>query len=359
MIALSILLPSKVMGWTKSEGFRTWTDRDYNIAFDYPSSFSPDVLRSKTIPQLKFRADSTSPSVVSISSTSITLGGIPCVAYGVYPLDLKFISLFSEFSKSGLVNATIDSEIDEKSEVGEFSVVSFNYCDPDNVGKVAYNHRYKGYLRTITLEREGRMAIMFVVFDPIYYDESFARDIVNTMRIVVSSEKTITSFSFSQGAGIITGTNISVAVPFGTDVRNLTSTIVLSGGTVSPLSGVAKDFTLPVIYTVTAEDETTEVYTVIVKVARNPAKEITAFSFLDIHAEGIIDGENILIVVPEKTEITKLIAIFDTTGDYVTIDNIAQESGKTINDFTKPVIYRVVAADESYMDYIVTVKIGE
>jgi hypothetical protein len=348
------------MGWSKSEGFRTWTDRDYNVTFDYPSSFSPDVLWSKSIPQLKFRADSASPSVVSISSTSITLGGIPCVAYGVYPLDLKFVSLFAEFGKSGFINMSIDSELDEVSNVGEFSVVSFNYCDSDRVtGNLAYNHRYKAYLRTLIFEREGRMAIMAVVFDPIYYDENFARDIVNTMRIVVSSEKTITSFSFPQCVGIITGTNISVAVPFGTDVRNLTPTIVLSGGTVSPLSGVAKDFTLPVAYIVTAEDETTEVYTVIVKVARNPAKEMTAFSFLDIHAEGIIDGENVLIVVPEKTELTKLIAIFETTGDHTTVDDVVQESGKTINDFTKSVTYRVVAADESYMDYIVTVKIGE
>ena len=48
--------------------------------------------------------------------------------------------------------------------------------------------------------------------------------------------KDITSFNFASpvAVGVITGTNIAVHVPFGTNVTALVPTIALSGGTVSP-----------------------------------------------------------------------------------------------------------------------------
>jgi len=94
---------------------------------------------------------------------------------------------------------------------------------------------------------------------------------------VLSPNKDITSFSFANPAvtGTINGTNIIVLVPSTTDVTNLTPTIVVSNyASVSPASGVAKDFTNPVIYTVTAEDLSTKVYTVTVnKVFSVPFEE--------------------------------------------------------------------------------------
>ena len=57
--------------------------------------------------------------------------------------------------------------------------------------------------------------------------------------------------------------NITATVPARTDLTALVPTIVISeDATISPASGAAQDFTEPVTYTVTAEDGTTQEYTV-------------------------------------------------------------------------------------------------
>jgi flagellar basal body-associated protein FliL len=83
-----------------------------------------------------------------------------------------------------------------------------------------------------------------------------------------SSEKLIASFHLlltPEVAGVLDQTKYTIAltVPYGTDVKNLTSSIVISpGATVSPASNVSQDFTSPIIYTVTAQDGSTQDYTV-------------------------------------------------------------------------------------------------
>ena len=62
---------------------------------------------------------------------------------------------------------------------------------------------------------------------------------------------------------------VTLTVPYGTNPSSLTPTIVHTGASVSPASGVAKDFTNPVTYTVTAADGSTKAYTVTVTVALN------------------------------------------------------------------------------------------
>ncbi|MGI6607027.1 MAG: DUF5018 domain-containing protein [Peptococcia bacterium] len=57
---------------------------------------------------------------------------------------------------------------------------------------------------------------------------------------------------------------ITVTVPHDTVVTSLTPTIAHSGVSIEPASGQARDFTDPVTYTVTAEDDTTAEYTVTV-----------------------------------------------------------------------------------------------
>ena len=82
-----------------------------------------------------------------------------------------------------------------------------------------------------------------------------------------SSEKQITDFTIDGVAGVIDQTNhtISITLPEGTDVTALTPTVTISEhATVNP-SG-AQNFTDAVIYTVTAEDGTTQGYIVTVTV---------------------------------------------------------------------------------------------
>ena len=102
--------------------------------------------------------------------------------------------------------------------------------------------------------------------------------------VAKSSAKALSSFTFGSLSpavtGRVSGNAISATVPFGTNIAALAPTIVVSDkATVTPASGVDRDFTNAVIYTVTAEDGTTAAYTVSVGVGKSPQKDITAFSF--------------------------------------------------------------------------------
>ena len=79
----------------------------------------------------------------------------------------------------------------------------------------------------------------------------------------------ITAFSIADYVGVITGTDIVVKVPSAEDVTDLTPTITITGVSVSPASGESQNFTSPVIYTVTSENDTVKRYTVTVKLTYN------------------------------------------------------------------------------------------
>ena len=85
--------------------------------------------------------------------------------------------------------------------------------------------------------------------------------------------KAITAFSLNGTPGVITGQNIAVTMPVGTNVTALIATYTTSGASVNiggtpQTSGLtANDFTNPVVYTVVAADGTTQGYTVTVTVA--------------------------------------------------------------------------------------------
>lgn len=86
-----------------------------------------------------------------------------------------------------------------------------------------------------------------------------------------SSEKTITSFAFSglkPGiSGVFDSVNhtITFTVPSDVDITSLAPIISIpDGATISPASGAFQDFTNPVTYTVTAQDGSTQAYTIIV-----------------------------------------------------------------------------------------------
>jgi len=81
-----------------------------------------------------------------------------------------------------------------------------------------------------------------------------------------SSTKAITAFNFSTpvATGTITESTqtIALTVPFGTVLTELVPTITYSGASISPASAVAHDFSSAAIYTVTAEDSSTQSYIV-------------------------------------------------------------------------------------------------
>jgi uncharacterized repeat protein (TIGR02543 family) len=86
----------------------------------------------------------------------------------------------------------------------------------------------------------------------------------------IGTAKAITGFTIAgqTGSSVIDedSKTVTVTVPWGTGLTNLTPTITVSDkAAVSPASGVARNFTTPVTYTVTAEDTTTAVWTVTVE----------------------------------------------------------------------------------------------
>ena len=110
--------------------------------------------------------------------------------------------------------------------------------------------------------------------NPVYYtvtamSGATAQYMVEAIVHDADNEKSILSFRFDalDDDGIIdeVARRISFVLPAETDVTQLVPTIEVSeGATVEPASGVAQDFTNPVTYTVTAQNGTTAVYTVMV-----------------------------------------------------------------------------------------------
>ena len=101
---------------------------------------------------------------------------------------------------------------------------------------------------------------------------------------------------------------------------------------------------------------------VTVTVAPSSAKSITAFSFdgLDPAVIGTIDqsAHTIAVTVPYGTSLDGLVATFTTTGAAVYVTGEPQSSGHTVQGFSDPVVYKVVAADGSTQDYTVTVTVA-
>lgn len=80
----------------------------------------------------------------------------------------------------------------------------------------------------------------------------------------LSATKAITSLKIGTVSGVIAETNITVTLPAGTVVTALTPTIVHNGKMIDKTT--AQDFTTPKTYTVTAENLSTQTYTVTVVV---------------------------------------------------------------------------------------------
>ncbi len=196
-------------------------------------------------------------------------------------------------------------------------------------------------------------------------------DYTVTVTVALSSAKALTAFALASGTVKSTGTidevnkTIALNFPFGTSVTALVATFATTGVSVKvfgveQVSGTTtNNFTLPVVYTVTAADGSSAGYTVKVTVAPSSAKAITAFSLAG--SVGTIDEPNkaIAVSVPFATDVTTLIATFSTTGAAVAVGQTTQVSGKTANDFTNPVVYTVTAADGSSAAYTVTVTVAK
>jgi formylglycine-generating enzyme required for sulfatase activity len=108
---------------------------------------------------------------------------------------------------------------------------------------------------------------------PATYTVTAADSSTQAYKVTVTQSRTakaITAFNFTNppATGIITESShtIAVTVPFGTDVKFLTPTIVHTGVSINPASGEEHDFTNSATYTVTDGNNDTQPYIVTVNI---------------------------------------------------------------------------------------------
>jgi hypothetical protein len=177
-------------------------------------------------------------------------------------------------------------------------------------------------------------------------------------RYAAGDSKAIAAFTIAgvtataAGGGIdeAAGT-IDVTVPYGTDLASLTPVVAHTGASYAPEG--ARDFSAPVVYTVTAANNTTKPYTVTVRPAASAgSKAITAFTVAGVTATaaaGIDEAAGtISVTVPYGTDLRSLTPAVIHTG--------AGYSPAGAQDFTIPVAYTVTAANNTTKSYTVTVR---
>jgi autotransporter-associated beta strand protein len=152
------------------------------------------------------------------------------------------------------------------------------------------------------------------------------------------SSKELSLFTFPGiGNATISGNNISMTVPFSTDVSALSPTFVHTGASASPVSGSTQNFTSPKTYTITAGNATSLSYSVTVSKAPISAACDILSSALGSYSSSIV-GTKVTLYVPLGTDVTNLSPTF-TTPPYASIFPL---SGSP-HDFSSPVNYTVTA----------------
>ncbi len=175
---------------------------------------------------------------------------------------------------------------------------------------------------------------------------------------------------------LVPPTMLTLTVPYGTDLSDFDLTPVIPvGATYAPVVTSAVDG-VPFTITVTAANGISQkVYTVTINVGP-PSTEakILTFNFLAADNAGVIPANvtgdvdesthRIDLVVPWGTDVTELVASFTSSpnscvfinGPGIT-DQARQTTSVTVNDFTGPLTYTVVAQDgttEGYYNVVVT-----
>ena len=185
-----------------------------------------------------------------------------------------------------------------------------------------------------------------------------------------NTENDILTYSFSEQTGNTTinsaNYTVNIEVANGTNLTNLVATFTLSDlatafvGATEQISGTSEnDFTNPVTYTIEAENEDTQEWTITVTEQQlNTENDILTFSFTEQTGDATINSTNhtIDIEIANGTNLTNLVAIF-TLSDFATafIGATEQTSGTSENDFSNPVIYIIEAENGEMQEWTITV----
>lgn len=156
-------------------------------------------------------------------------------------------------------------------------------------------------------------------------------------------------------AGVISADTIKVTMPPGANLTHLVPTITYLGAGLSPASGMAQNFSVPVRYTVTAGDGGSRTYVVVVR-NQSTDKTITSFQLrpqdnpgLNATIDGVITGDTIILSYSGSLPVSGLIPYITYSGV-----RISPNAGEK-TDFSQPVVYTVTAEDGSVRSYRVFV----
>lgn len=172
--------------------------------------------------------------------------------------------------------------------------------------------------------------------------------------VLLSSAKSLTGFNLLNQASTptISGLNVSVALPFGASLTNLTATGEISlGASVTPDLATILDYSSPVLFTVTAENMTDfDVYTVTAfNLPGSSENSILGFSVVGQVGATTISGNDISVKMPFGTNLTSITPL-------VTVSAFANYSPTTATDFTNVVNYVVTAQGGQLNTYNVSIS---
>lgn len=149
----------------------------------------------------------------------------------------------------------------------------------------------------------------------------------------------------------VSRSGVTLTVDHGTDVTALAPTIKVSeGATISPASGVSRDFSSAQDYVVTGRDGVTKRYQVAVsRATANKAAAIVGFT-VPAATSTVLSPDRIVVTVPNGTDLTNLAPTF-ALSPFAT----ALPASGTARDFSTPQRYTVTAQDDSTRTVIVAV----
>jgi len=164
-------------------------------------------------------------------------------------------------------------------------------------------------------------------------------------------------------SAIISGTKMSLIVPYSADLSSLSAEFYHTGVS-SRINGIEQisgqtlnSYSQALTYTITAANATQKTYTLNTTKGSPDSNTLLGFQFDSLLVHGVISGTSVILNVPYGTDLKNLIPTFSHNGSKLYSNNIEQVSGKTANDFTNPLFYEVQAENGSRKQYT-TVVVG-
>ncbi len=201
-------------------------------------------------------------------------------------------------------------------------------------------------------------------FKVVAQDTNYSKNYLITLDLGRSKSCDLLAFAIQlpSATGIIlptpTGGNISVVLPFGSNLSNLKSIFTLSDSAKAYINNIQQnsgitnnDFTSTLVYKIIAQDTSySKFYYITISVAPSIEAKLLSYQILNPVALGTISnttyGGLVNITVPFGTNITNLASQFtlsDSAKAYV--NSNLQSSGITFNNFTDTLIFTVKAQD--------------